>query len=90
MSLVKVKHKAQITLPAIFRKALGIQEGDYLDVRIEHNKLTLTPQTLMDKVSETTLSQQGERMLNEALDEVKQGRVKKFPAVEDLLEDLHK
>ena len=90
MSLVKVKHKAQITLPAIFRKALGIQEGDYLDVKIDHNKLTLTPQTLIDKVPETTLSQQGERMLNEALAEVKQGRVKKFAAVEDLLEDLHK
>jgi AbrB family looped-hinge helix DNA binding protein len=90
MSLVKVKHKAQITLPANLRKALGIEEGDYLNIEIEHNKVTLTPQTIMDKISPITLSIKGEQMLNEALEDVKAGKVKEFKSVNELLKDLHK
>lgn len=90
MSLVKVKHKAQITLPANLRKALNIEEGDYLDIEIEHNKVTLTPQTIMDKISPITLSEKGEQMLNEALEDVKAGKVKEFKNVDELIKDLHK
>ncbi len=90
MPLVKVKHKAQITLPAILRKALGIQEGDYLELKIEHNKVTLTPQTIMDKIPPVTLSAKGEHILKESLREVKAGKVKEFKNVEQLIKDLHK
>ena len=90
MPLVKVKHKAQITLPANFRKALGIEEGDYLNIEIEHSKVTLTPQTIMDKIPSVTLSEKGEQMLNEALEDVKAGKAKEFKNVDELIKDLHK
>lgn len=90
MPIVKVKQKAQITLPASFRKVLGIKEGDYLNVEIEHNKATLTPQTIMDKVPAVTLSEKGEKMLNEALEDVKAGKVKEFKDADELIKTLHK
>ncbi len=90
MPLVKVKHKAQITLPANLRKALNIEEGDYLNIEIDHNKVTLTPQTIMDKIPSVALSKKGEQMLNEALQDVKAGKVKEFKNVRELIKDLHK
>ena len=88
MELVKVRTKAQITLPARIREALHISEGDYLEADIQDNKVVLTPQAVMDKFESVELSKQGEQMLDEALDDVKQGRTKEFGDVEDLITDL--
>lgn len=88
MELVKVRNKAQITLPARIRKALDINEGDYLEVGIQDSKVVLTPQVVIDKFESVELSKQGEQMLDEALDDVKQGRTKEFEDVEDLISDL--
>ena len=90
MPLVKVKHKAQITLPANLRKALAIEEGDYLNIEIDHNKVTLSPQTIMDKIPLVALSEKGEQMLNEGMEDVKAGKVKEFKNVDELVKDLHK
>ena len=88
MELVKVRNKAQITLPAKIRKALDINEGDYLEVGIQDSKVVLTPQVVIDKFESVELSKQGEQMLDEALDDVKQGKTKEFEDVEDLISDL--
>ena len=88
MPLVQVREKAQITLPYKVRKALGIKEGDYLEV--EGNRIVLIPKILIDKAEAVTLSNKGEEMLKEALEDVKKGRVKKFNSVEQLIDDLHK
>ncbi len=49
MSLVQVREKAQITLPSKIRKALSIKEGDYLEAKVEDNKIVLIPKILIDK-----------------------------------------
>lgn len=90
MPLVQVKSKSQITLPQRVRKFLGIQEGDYLEVKIEKNAVVLKPKTILDKLPMFELSLTGEAMLQEALNDVKAGRVKKFDDVNDLINDLHK
>ncbi|MEK7103926.1 MAG: AbrB/MazE/SpoVT family DNA-binding domain-containing protein [Patescibacteria group bacterium] len=90
MPLVQVKSKSQITLPQKVRKFLGIQEGDYLEVKIEKDAVVLKPKTILDKFPIFELSLSGEAMLQEALDDVKAGRVKKFNNVKDLISDLHK
>lgn len=41
--LVHVKKKAQITLPLKVREAVGVMEGDMLDVTIKDNEIILTP-----------------------------------------------
>jgi AbrB family looped-hinge helix DNA binding protein len=89
MPIVRVKTKAQITIPLKVREMLGIQEGDYLRVEVEGNRIVLTPQTLVTKFPPVTLSEQGERMLEEALEDVRQGRIKEHESVESLIAELH-
>lgn len=88
MPLVRVKTKAQITLPLKARRALGIEEGDYLEVEVRDNTIVLVPQAVMTKLPPVTLSEEGERMLEEALGDVREGRVKEYGSVDSLLEEL--
>lgn len=87
--LVQVRQKAQITLPRKARRVLGIKEGDYLEVKLEDNRLVLQPKTVFDKFPEVELSAEGKKLLSEALEDVKKGRVKKFGDVKDLIKSLH-
>ncbi len=89
MPLIKVKSKAQITLPVKVRQALGIEEGDYLEAKVEGNKVVLIPQAVVTKFPPVTLSEQGEEMLKEALEEVRAGKVKKHESAEALIDELH-
>lgn len=41
--LIYVKKKAQITIPLKIRKAVGITEGDVLDVVVKDDKIVLKP-----------------------------------------------
>lgn len=77
ITLVRVKEKAQVTLPDKIRKKLGINCGDYLEVVSEKNKIILTPKILIDK-EEVTLSKEGEKKMEEALKDIKEGRVEPF------------
>lgn len=41
--LVQVKKKAQITIPLKIREAVGIDEGDILDVEVKDKEIVLKP-----------------------------------------------
>ena len=90
MPMLRVRDKAQITLPVTMRRALGIKPGDYLEAEIQGNKLMLTPQIFVAKSEPVTLSQQGEQMLEEALDDIQAGHVKEYDDVESLIANLHR
>ena len=49
MSIVIVKTKGQVTLPAGLRQQVGLNTGDILEAKVEQGKITLTPQTIIDK-----------------------------------------
>jgi len=74
ITLVRVKEKAQVTLPDKIRRKLGISCGDYLEVVSEKNKIIFTPKILIDK-EEVTLSKEGEKKMEEALKDIKEGRI---------------
>ena len=88
MSLVQIREKAQITIPSRIRKELGIKKGDYLEIIKEDNKIVIIPKILVDKVS-VNLSAKGEKMLKEAMDDVREGKVKIHNNVTHLINDLH-
>jgi AbrB family looped-hinge helix DNA binding protein len=46
--LVKPLAKGQITIPARFRRALGIDAGTYLRITLEGQRLVLTPVRVVD------------------------------------------
>jgi len=72
--LIKVKGKSQITIPKDIRKILGIHVGDFLAASIENRKLVLTLKLIVSK-EEVVLSKSGEKKMEEALDDIKKGRI---------------
>lgn len=47
--LVQVKKKAQITIPIKVREAVGITDGDLLDVEVRNREIVLKPVTTVTK-----------------------------------------
>lgn len=86
--LIKVTRGGQVTIPTALRRAAGIEIGDYLEVRLEEDKLVLLPKQVIDKSQAyfwTEVWQKGER---EADEDLRAGRVKRFETLADLIADL--
>jgi AbrB family looped-hinge helix DNA binding protein len=49
MALLRVKQKAQITLPAALRKQFNLQEGDYLEAEAVDNGILLKPVSIINR-----------------------------------------
>jgi AbrB family looped-hinge helix DNA binding protein len=49
MTLIKIRERAQITLPAKVRKALKIEQGDYLEAELVEGGVMLKPVALVDR-----------------------------------------
>jgi AbrB family looped-hinge helix DNA binding protein len=49
MPIVKVQKRGQVTIPSQFRVQAGIADGDLLEARCEHGKITFTPKSLVDR-----------------------------------------
>ena len=88
--LIQLRKKAQLTLPQSVRDKLGIEEGDYMDVQVRDGEIVLRVKKLIDKEQAWFWSerwQQGER---EAEDDIRAGRVQKFPDAKSAISYLHK
>lgn len=88
--LIKVRKKAQVTLPHSVRKALKIEEGDFLDFRVSDSEIILRVKKLVDKEQAwfwTRRWQEGER---EANDDIRSGRVHSFDSARKAITFLHK
>lgn len=88
--LTKVTRHGQITLPSEVRRLLGIEEGDIMEIGVEGEKVVMSPKKLIDKSQAyfwTERWQAGER---EAEADIRAGRVKAFPSVDDLVRELER
>ena len=66
MKRVKVSRSYQITIPAEIRRALGIEVGDFLSVRVVDDKIVL--EKLREELPTFRLGRRvGEREIREAL-----------------------
>ena len=70
MPLVKVKRFAQVTIPAEIRQKAHIEEGDYVDVEYEDNRIVIIPKRVTDK------SVNWDRKFEEALAHVREAAKK--------------
>lgn len=87
--LVQVRKKAQVTLPRSVRQALNIEEGDFLDVRVEGEEVVLRVKKLADKGQAWFWSRrwlEGER---QAEADIKVGRVHHFSNADEAIAYLH-
>jgi AbrB family looped-hinge helix DNA binding protein len=88
--LIQLRKKSQLTLPQSVRDKLGIEEGDFMDVRVRNGEIVLKVKKLIDKEQAWFWSerwQQGER---EAEDDIRAGRVQKFPDAKSAVSYLRK
>jgi AbrB family looped-hinge helix DNA binding protein len=49
MALMRVRRMAQLTLPAEVRRALNVQEGDYLEAQIVQDGVLLKPVAVVER-----------------------------------------
>ena len=49
MALVAIKNKYQIVIPAKVRREIPVRVGDFFEAGVENGKITLAPQTLLDR-----------------------------------------
>jgi AbrB family looped-hinge helix DNA binding protein len=88
--LIQVRKKAQVTLPLSVRQSLNIEEGDFLDVRVQDGEIVLRVKKLVDKEQAwfwTRRWQEGER---EAEEDIRAGRVHSFDSARQAVDFLHK
>ena len=88
--LIQVRRKAQITLPQSVRRALNIEEGDFLDAVVKDGELVLRVKKLVDKEQAwfwTKRWQEGER---EAQEDIRAGHIHSFDSAKEAINFLHK
>lgn len=49
MSLVKVKRFAQVTIPVDIRRKAHIEQGDFVEMSYDNNRIIMTPKRVSDK-----------------------------------------
>ena len=102
MPVMRVNKKNQVTIPASVRKELNISAGDLLEAKVTKTKdgIVYKIKRISDKKSEYwkmksqeegehELSELGKQRVEEALLDVKEGRIKVFDNVKDLMKDLN-
>ena len=89
-TLTKVTRNGQVTLPAAARRALHVEEGDYIEVRVTDDSIVLTPKKLVDKSQAYFWSPSWQAAEREASEDIAAGRVTVAEDADDLLARLDK
>ena len=98
MSLVKVQHKGQVTIPIRLRTQAGIAEGDLIEATFQGGKIVLTPKLVIDRSKFPTADDEYTSAQRRAIDsrlakglaDIKAGRVQgPFGTAEALIQSLH-
>ena len=86
--LVKVTRGGQVTIPADLRRQVGIEIGDYVEVRLEEGHLVLRPKQMIDKDQTWFWTEEWQTAEREAEEDLRAGRVKAFDTLDGLIADL--
>ena len=90
MTLTRVTRNGQMTLPAAIRRALQIEEGDYVEVRLAEDSVVLTPKKMVDKSQAYFWSPEWQAAEREASQDIAAGRVREFTDADELVASLRK
>lgn len=89
MPVVKVGRSRQVVIPKEIWDQLDLEAGDYFEVEVEEGRIVFIPKKLLSKEELWYWSKEGQAEINQALQEIKQGKAKEFDNVEDLIDDLN-
>ena len=81
MSLIKMTRNGQVTLPADVRKALQVQEGDYIAAEARDSGVFLKPISVIDR-------EEADRKLEEIMSRVKYTGPEPMPTEDNLAAEI--
>jgi AbrB family looped-hinge helix DNA binding protein len=77
MSLVKIQRKGQMTLPTRVRTAVGLADGDLVDVKVTGRRIVITPTLVIDRskfpTADGEYTPEQRRMIDARLDKAEKG-----------------
>ncbi len=86
--VIKLRERSQITLPVAIVKKLNIKTGDNLEVKLEDNRIVVTPVLVIDRSQAWFWSKEWQDMEREAEEDMKAGRLGHAKDVDDLIKQL--
>jgi AbrB family looped-hinge helix DNA binding protein len=86
--LIKLRPKGQITIPDEVRRAVHLQEGDYLAVSIRGDAIVLEPKTVVDTSQAWFWKKDWQAGEREASADIDAGRTKRYQSDAEFLESL--
>ena len=89
MALVRITRNFQVSIPKRVRDALGLQEGDFIEVEERDGAIVMLPKKLIDADQAWFWSPEWQKAEREAEADIRAGRVSgPFKNVQDLKKHL--
>ena len=89
MARVKLSARHQITIPAEIIKRLGLKAGEELELVESEKAIVLVPRKHIPKDQQWYYTDEWQRMMQEAFDDLKHGRMSgPFESPEEFINDL--
>ncbi|MEW6696495.1 MAG: AbrB/MazE/SpoVT family DNA-binding domain-containing protein [Bacillota bacterium] len=85
---VFVQRRNLISIPKDIREQLDINEGDVLDIRLDNNKIIIEPMKLVPTSQAYFWSDEVQKDLLEAKEDVNSGRTREFKNIDEFLDGL--
>lgn len=87
-SLIRLRERAQITLPKETLRKLNIKTGDNLAVEIDDGRVILTPVAIIPKDELWAWKPEIRKAISEGRKEAREGNLKAYDSVDELWNDL--
>jgi len=85
--VIKLRERSQITLPREIIKKLNIKTGDTLEVKLEGDKIVVTPVLIIDRSQAWFWSKQWQDKEREVEEDIGEGRLTSAENINDLLKN---
>lgn len=86
--LRKLGQNYQVALPRKIVEILHLHINDYIDIKVENNKIILEPQIVVPKDQAYFYTQEWQKEEKEADEDIKKSRVTKTKHIKDLFNKL--
>ena len=90
LTLTKITSRGQVTLPTSIRRALRLEGGDYIEVRLVEDSILLTPKKLIDKSQAYFWTEAWQAAEREAEADILMGRVHEFEDADGAIAELRR
>ncbi len=84
-----IRRNGQLTIPAKIRRALHLEDGDFVEVSQKANKIIITPKKLVDADTAWFYTEEWQERERRADEAIKAGKIKSFNNVDDLIKELN-